>query len=243
MNILETAGANSLLSLPIIFIGAKSMNNIFYVYVYLDPRKPGKYQYGEYQFDYEPFYVGKGFGCRYKEHLHKNRGNCNNKYLKNKIQKIQREIDDNPIIVKQDDNLSEKSAFGLEVGIIDIIGRKDLGFGPLLNMTDGGEGCYNPPASVVRKGVETKRKNGSYVFSNGHRKKISESVKLCWGKSEYSGKIAKEWIITTPDNENLEIVNLHKFCRENGLSSGTMCDVAKGIHQQHKGWRCSYKNK
>lgn len=34
----------------------------FYVYVYLDPRKEGKYVYGEFQFDYEPFYVGKGYG-------------------------------------------------------------------------------------------------------------------------------------------------------------------------------------
>jgi hypothetical protein len=34
--------------------------NSFYVYIYLDPRKPGKFHYGEYCFDYEPFYVGKG---------------------------------------------------------------------------------------------------------------------------------------------------------------------------------------
>jgi len=33
--------------------------NKYYVYVYLDSRKPGKYKYGEYEFDYEPFYVGK----------------------------------------------------------------------------------------------------------------------------------------------------------------------------------------
>lgn len=43
--------------------------NRFYVYALLDPRKPGKYKYGEYEFDYEPFYVGKGSGDRCEHHL------------------------------------------------------------------------------------------------------------------------------------------------------------------------------
>lgn len=32
----------------------------YYVYIYLDPRKPGKYKYSKCEFEYEPFYVGKG---------------------------------------------------------------------------------------------------------------------------------------------------------------------------------------
>jgi len=36
----------------------------FYVYVFLDPRKPGRFAYGDQEFTHEPFYVGKGSGKR-----------------------------------------------------------------------------------------------------------------------------------------------------------------------------------
>jgi len=40
-----------------------------YIYVYLDPCKPGNYKYGKYKFDYEPFYVGKGRNNRWMVHI------------------------------------------------------------------------------------------------------------------------------------------------------------------------------
>ena len=36
----------------------------FYVYIYLDTRKSGKFIYGDLEFEYEPIYVGKTFEGR-----------------------------------------------------------------------------------------------------------------------------------------------------------------------------------
>lgn len=53
----------------------------YYNYVYLDPRKPGKFVFGKYQFDYEPFIIGTG--KKYKYYIHMNEpANKNNATIK-----------------------------------------------------------------------------------------------------------------------------------------------------------------
>jgi hypothetical protein len=110
--------------------------NEFYVYAYLDPRKEGKFKYDDYEFDYEPFYIGKGKNSRILRHLNFNIGN--NGLKKNKIKKII-DIGMKPILIKIKENLSNSDALTLEEELINKIGRLIRKTGPLLNFTKGGE--------------------------------------------------------------------------------------------------------
>lgn len=114
--------------------------NIFYNYVYLDPRKPGVYIYNNLHFDYEPFYIGKGKDDRCYIHLNETVENTFNPKKFNKIQKIRQKTGYDPIILKIYENLEESISFQNEIDLIRTIGRHDKGLGPLTNLTDGGEG-------------------------------------------------------------------------------------------------------
>lgn len=118
-----------------------TMLNKYYVYVYLDPRKEGNFKYGEYDFNYEPFYVGKGYGNRLFEHLRPSRLNkVNGNIIKqNKINKLLNN-GYKPIIIKICENLTEDVALELEIKLICLMGRINVRTGVLTNMTDGGDG-------------------------------------------------------------------------------------------------------
>lgn len=85
----------------------------FYVYVYCDPRKPGNYNYGEFHFDYEPFYVGKGKYRRLYDHLGEAKNLKTHSHKVNKIRKIWF-AGLNPIIIKIKDNLTNFESLTLE---------------------------------------------------------------------------------------------------------------------------------
>lgn len=123
--------------------------NVFYVYIYLDPRKPGSFDYGEFHFDFEPFYVGKGSKNQYLVHLTSDWKS----YKTNKIRKIQ-SLGLQPSIIKYKENLTEQEAFDLEKKLIKTIGRLDLEHGPLTNLTDGGDGA----SGLSRESIEKQAK-------------------------------------------------------------------------------------
>jgi hypothetical protein len=150
------------------------MNDNCYVYVYCDCTKPGNYKYDDYVFSYEPFYVGRGQRTRWQinEHLSKNNAS---KYLQQKIKKLSQ---DNICIVSLINKMNNDLVNLAEKLLIKIIGRKDKKQGPLLNMTDGGDGLCG------------------YVATEETRQKLSMAGKgrVPWIKGKHLSQEAKERI-------------------------------------------------
>ena len=92
------------------------------------------YTYAYLREDGTPYYIGKGKGCR-----------INGKHRKNiKVPPKERRI-----YLKQ--NLTEAKAFRHEIYMIAVFGRKDLGTGILINLTDGGDGITNVSEETRKK--------------------------------------------------------------------------------------------
>lgn len=173
----------------------------FYVYIYLDPRKPGKYIYGEYNFNYEPIYVGKG--CNQRDILHLSIY----KKVKSKFYNTLNKIINNgftPIFFRIKDNLIEEESFKLEIKLISIIGRQINKNGPLLNYRTGGDGGSHSEETKkkiseshigIKNTEETKikisKKNKGRKMSEETKRKISISNTGRKHTEEYKQKMSK----------------------------------------------------
>ena len=108
-----------------------------YIYVFLDCFKPGNYEYGELKFEFEPFYIGKGISDRIIT------SKCDKKTFKSQKIKSIKNKGGEVISYKIYENLSLEDSNLKEKELIKMIGRRDLGLGPLTNLTDGGDGRLN----------------------------------------------------------------------------------------------------
>lgn len=168
----------------------------FYTYIYFDPKYPGRYTYQgiPMSFLYKPMYIGKGKNDRINYHLSR----------KKSLEKIplpfqrtlKKRLKEGYEIYKiKLPGCAEDEAFFLEKWFIARIGRNDLGKGPLLNMTDGGDGASgHKHSSETKKSLsligKTKIGNLNNFYgkevSIEHREKISKANKgkVPWNKGK-----------------------------------------------------------
>lgn len=146
----------------------------FYTYIYYDPSRNN-----------EPIYVGKGKGNRAWRHL--NRKDTKHIFVSRLVHMRNKGV--SPIIGIYG-GLDEEFAFFLEQELIAKFGRKNIGTGPLLNLTDGGEG-----GSGVVLSEETRYKLGQVW--RGKKlypetvKKISEALTGKTMQQQTKDKISK----------------------------------------------------
>lgn len=151
---------------------------MFYVYVYRDPR-PTK--------NSQPVYVGKGTGDRDLSHW--SRGSHNKPF-----QDFIAHLKARGLVATCDrvfETEVEAEAFAKEIELIALYGRRNLGKGPLFNLTDGGEGA-----------------TGS-VRSDEEKAHLSVEFQRIWQIPEYRAKIvaAQKAVQSTPEARALKSEN------------------------------------
>ena len=138
-----------------------------YIYVYLDPRESGQYVYGNLQFDYEPFYVGKGKEDRDTQHLRDlfhlggRKNTCKDNKLKAIIQQGKA-----PIILRLIENLTDDEACAKEIEMIALIGRSCEKTGPLTNLHKGGTGGSQPEEIRKQTGLKISQRWAEGAYKN-----------------------------------------------------------------------------
>lgn len=130
---------------------------LFYVYVLLDPTKPGVFEYGfgcnTLRFNYAPFYIGKGCGNRIKASTYIRKKDHSNPHKKATLQAIKAK-GLSVITLKLIETTDEELVYAVEEEAISIVGRILSNNGPLTNISTGGDGgtsgVRRPPEVIAR---------------------------------------------------------------------------------------------
>lgn len=203
---------------------------LYYTYVYLNPLKPGNYNYDSYSWNYEPFYVGYGKGKRYLDHMLP----CRYQRTKNKTKiSIITEIFNagkEPIIIKVIKNEEKLVAINEEIKLISLIGRLDKKTGPLSNMSNGGELSITDGKEVLQYNID-----GDFVHSYKSKKEVfykfnirpaintyKESFGYIWFYAEYfdynyPSSIEKDKIHLSTEKERSRLLKYKKSCNNRQL--------------------------
>ena len=127
---------------------------------------------------------------------------------------------------------TEEECWDTEIQLIEFFGRECDG-GTLMNQSTGGPGG----ATGASRSAETRAKMSiaktGKTFSEEHKAKLSAAKT---GRVGAACPNSRHYRVTCPNGETLDIHGLNQFCKERGLSDGTLHKTITGKQAHHKGY-------
>lgn len=170
----------------------------YYTYVYFDVQRQ------------EPFYVGKGKNARAWDHL---KSEKRSEFI-HRLRKMIRNSN-NPRISIYAGFDNELSSL-VEMELISKYGRKDLGLGPLLNLTDGGEGAAGRKASDAHRANMSKAKKGQKYSEEASKNYRAASIGRTY-TAERNAKVSASLMGHSVSDEARAKIGAKTKARPNGM--------------------------
>lgn len=114
------------------------------------------------------------------------------------------------------EGISYQDALALEIQLVKVIGRKDLGLGPLVNKTDGGEGQINMSEETRQKISESLSGRKGIPCTKEHKQKLSNLFKN----------------VKLSEHHKQKLSNSHKGMKLSEKQKQKISDKLKGIPQK-----------
>ena len=195
-----------------------------YLYILFNLYKPGEYIFGEYKFNYEPFYIGSGTYTRifdYNKDNMINKSEFSEKYNLIRLLYEKFNLEDFTYILKISKNKLEIDQ--LEKDLIKLIGRKVENSGPLLNILDGDILSIN---NEIAKKYNNSRNTPEFIeyLSTMVKEKQWSGKKGDVRRKEHSKKFKeinpsrKHYFLRCKDGNFYIFGSLRQWCKDNNYS-------------------------
>ncbi len=200
----------------------------FYVYAHYKPN------------EHYPFYIGKGSSKR--AYTKSNR----TVWWKNIVNKYGLRVEFIAV------DLSEEMANDVEKEMIRKYGRADQNCGPLINLTNGGEGTSGHyPSAETRKKLSESRKGPKHPLygkdfnglNNPHYgKQHNSKTKKLISKRRMGRSSAHPKSILSPQGVVYTVYNRKEFAKAHNLTASLLSHLLCGKSKTHKGWTLPSEN-
>jgi hypothetical protein len=175
-------------------------DRIFYVYALMDTAVPGPWHYRiadrRISFPFLPFYIGKGKGNRKDSHVRDALAGRGKTAKSHKIRKVYNAGYTVEVATSRKLYL-EAEALALEILLIETIGRRDIGHGPLTNLADGGEGPSGCKRTFEQNQANRERGLARWnSLSFEEKAKVSQSTVAQFSRMTDAQKQARAMVIS-----------------------------------------------